>query len=58
MGLFVMHRAFDYWNFDSKRANHAMIISYMNHKRWEQIKRYLKIYNPINDEKVDTQGSD
>lgn len=56
MGISSMPRITDYWNLDPKRAIHALIINCMSCTRWEQIKRYLKISNPVDDEKLDTRG--
>jgi hypothetical protein len=50
-------RAKDYWNRDSKRSIHVQIIDCMIFIRWEQIKRYLKIFNSLNDQKIDTRDS-
>jgi hypothetical protein len=56
MGVFPMARNVDYWNHDSKRAVHNLIINCMSRPRWQQLKRYLKISNPLEDEKVDTRS--
>jgi hypothetical protein len=35
-----------------------MIINFMSRTRWEQIKRYLKIFNSLDDQKIDTRDID
>jgi hypothetical protein len=57
MSISSMPRIADYWNLDSKRAIHELIVNCMSCQRWEQIKRYLKISDLINDQKIDTRGS-
>jgi hypothetical protein len=37
---------------------HALIINFMGRTRWEQIKRYLKIFNLLEDEKIGTRDPD
>jgi hypothetical protein len=56
MGLLPRPRIADYWNYDSNRPIHLMIINCMSSKRWEQIKRYLKMSYPIDDQMIDTTG--
>ena len=56
MGLARMPRITDYWNTTSNFAIHEMITQAMSLKRWEQIKRFLKISNPY--ETIDTRGPD
>lgn len=58
MGVAFMPRVPDYWNVDPKRSIHGLILNSLSCKRWEQIKRYLKIFRPSDDEKLDTRGSD
>lgn len=58
MGISSLPRTRDFWNHDLNRPIHLMIINCMNCQRWAQIKRYLKISNPIEDEKIDTRGPD
>ncbi len=57
MSIFSMFKVTDYWNFDFNKAIHVLIINCMSCYRWQQIKRFLKIFNFINDQKVDTQDS-
>jgi hypothetical protein len=58
MGLCFMPRIKDYWSSHKKRPIQSLMISWMGCKRWEQIKRYLRISNLLNDKKntIDTQG--
>jgi hypothetical protein len=58
MSILYMSRTIDYWNLDSIRTIHALIVNCMSSKRWKQIKRYLKISNLINDQKMNTKKSD
>ena len=58
MGIAVMPRTRDYWSVDSNRAIHGLIINCLSRVRWEQIKRFLKISNPLDDAKIDTRGPD
>jgi hypothetical protein len=58
MGYTLMPRIADYWNIDPKFAIHETVIQSMSIVRWEQIKRFLKISNPSDDEKIDTRGPD
>ena len=58
MGVAAMPRVPDYWNIDSKRPIHGLILGSLSRIRWEQIKRYLKISNPSDDENFDTRGPD
>ncbi len=55
--LKFMSRINDYWNSDSKHFIHVLIINCMNCYRWEQIKRFLKIFNLIQNENIDTRDS-
>lgn len=57
MSISFISRVFDYWNLDSKQAINVLIIDSMSCKRWEQIKRYLKIFNLTNDQQIDTRDS-
>jgi hypothetical protein len=57
MSLCSLSRVKNYWNIHSKRVIHFMIINCMSCNRWEQIKRFLKIFNSIDDQKVDTRDS-
>lgn len=56
MGYTLMPRVNDYWNTSPKFAVHEMVVQAMSLRRWEQIKRFLKISNP--DEIIDTRGPD
>ena len=58
MGVAAMPRVPDYWNIDSKRPIHGLILGSLSRIRWEQIKRSLKISNPSDDENFDTRGPD
>ena len=58
MGVASMSRVPDYWNIDPNRPIHDLIRKSLSCKRWEQIKRYLKISSPSDDEKLDTRGPD
>jgi hypothetical protein len=55
MNLCLMSRIIDYWNYHTSRFIHIMIINCMSCKRWKQIKRFLKIFNLIDDQKVNTR---
>ena len=44
----------DYWNTDTNRTIHPAILNAISVRRWEQIKRYLKISNPTTD--LDSTG--
>jgi hypothetical protein len=57
MRVFHITRVKDYWNLVSKRSIHVQIIDCMIIIRWKQIKRYLKIFNSLNDQKIDTRDS-
>ena len=57
MGYAPMPRIRDFWNVNPKLAIHS-ILKYMSRTRWEQIRRYSKISNPIEDDKVNTRGPD
>ncbi len=57
MSLSLRSRIVDYWNYDSNRFIHIMIINCMSNKRWKQIKRYLKISHSINDQTVNIKES-
>jgi hypothetical protein len=50
MSISYMSRTIDYWNLNSTRTIDALIVNRMSSKRWEQIKRYLKISNLVDDE--------
>jgi hypothetical protein len=58
MGLALMPRITDYWSTNPKCAIHELVIQAMSLKRWEQIKRFLKISDPSDDEIIDTRGPD
>ena len=58
MGYTLMPRLTDYWNTSPKFAIHDMGIQAMSLRRWEQLKRFLKISNPDEDEIIDTRGPD
>jgi uncharacterized CHY-type Zn-finger protein len=58
MSLCLMTRIIDFWNYQANRSIHALIINCMSCKRWEQIKRYLKIFNLIHDQKMNTRDLD
>ncbi len=53
-----LSRIIDYWNRESSRFIHLIIINCMSCSRWEQIKRFLKIFSLIIDEKVDNRDFD
>jgi hypothetical protein len=53
--LNFMLRISNYWNFDSKHSIHVLIINCMSCYRWKQIKRFLKIFNLVENEKIDTR---
>jgi hypothetical protein len=55
MNVFFMSRMKNYWNFYSKRVIHVLIVESMSYKRFQQIKRFLKISHFINDQKIDTR---
>jgi hypothetical protein len=57
MRLCSMSRIEDYWNLSPSRSIHVMIINCMICQRWEQIKRFLKIFNLIHDHKINTRDS-
>ncbi len=54
----VLSRIIDYWITNINHAMHDMIINFMSRTRWEQIKRYLKIFNSLENQKIDTRDSD
>ena len=58
MGYTPMPRIRDFWIVNPKLAIHSIILKSMSRTRWEQIRRYLKISNPIEDDKVNTRGPD
>ena len=58
MGYTLMPRLTDYWNTSPKFAIHDMVIQAMSLRRWEQLKRVLKISNPDENEIIDTRGPD
>ena len=58
MGYTLMPRLTDYWNTSPKFAIHDMVIQAMSLRRWEQLKRFLKISNPDDDEIIDSRGPD
>ena len=58
MGYAQMPRITDYWNTNPQLAIHEMVIQAMGLKRWEQLKRFFKVSNLYEDEKIDTRGSD
>ena len=58
MGYTPMPRIRDFWNVNPKLAIRSIILKSMSRTRWEHIRRYLKISNPIEDEKVNTRGPD
>ncbi len=51
MRLNFMSRISNYWNFDSKYFIHVLIINCMSCYRWKQIKRFLKIFNLVENER-------
>jgi hypothetical protein len=55
MRLNFMSRVINYWNSDSKHFIHILIINCMSCYRWKQIKRFLKIFNSIKNEKINTR---
>ncbi len=48
----------NYWITNINHAMHDMIINFMSRTRWKQIKRYLKIFNLLEDQKIDTRDVD
>ncbi len=57
MRLCFLSRIEDYWNLSSNRFIHVLIINCMICQRWEQIKRFLKIFNSVHDQKINTWDS-
>jgi hypothetical protein len=57
MSVSFMSRIIDYWNLNSKRAIHVLIIESMSCMRFQQIKRFWKISHFINDQKTDIRDS-
>ena len=55
MSYTFMSRLTDYWNTSFRFAIHEMMIQAMSLRRWEQIKRFLKISS--SDEIIDTRDS-
>ena len=53
-----MPRTTDYWITDPKFAIHELVFQSMARCRWQQLKRFLKISNPDDDETIDTRGPD
>ncbi len=51
MKIFLMTRNVNYWNHDFKRAVHNSIVNCMSRSRWQQLKKYLKIFNFLKNEK-------
>jgi hypothetical protein len=58
MSLYFMSRINEYWNIHFKHVIHVLIVNCMSCQRWKQIKRYLKIFNLLDDEKVNIRDSD
>ncbi len=58
MSYNVMSRMRHYWFINLNWVMHVLIINFMSRTRWEQIKRYLKIFNLLENEKIDTRDSD
>jgi hypothetical protein len=59
MSCVVLSRTRDYWNIiNLNRVIHDLVFSFMSIKRWEQIKRYLKIFNSLENKKIDTREFD
>jgi hypothetical protein len=58
MRYIVLSRTRDYWNTDFNRAIHILIFNFMRCNKWKQIKRYLKIFNSLENEKLNTRDSD
>ena len=58
MNIIDMSRVPDYWNTNLLRAVYSLVINCMRRVQWEQIKRYLKIFNPNEDKLYDTWDSD
>ncbi len=54
----ILSRIREYWNTNINHAMHDMIINFMSRTRWKQIKRYLKIFNSLDDQKIDTRDID
>ncbi len=54
----ILFRIREYWNTNINHVMHDMIINFMSCTRWEQIKRYLKIFNSLENQKVDTKNVD
>jgi hypothetical protein len=47
MGVFLMARNVDYWNHDSKRAVHNLIVNCMSRPRWQQFKRLFENFQSL-----------
>ncbi len=59
MNCVVLSRIRDYWNTTNlNRVVYDLMFSSMSIKRWEQIRRYLKTFNLLENEKIDTRESD
>jgi hypothetical protein len=54
----VMSRIRNYWNTNLNLAIHVLIFNVMSRTRWKQIKKYLKISNPLENRNLDTRDSD
>jgi hypothetical protein len=54
----ILSRIRKYWNININHVMQNMIINFMSRTRWEQIKRYLKIFNLLDDQKIDTRDID
>jgi hypothetical protein len=54
----ALSRIIEYWIININHVMHDMIINSMSRTRWEQIKRYLKIFNSFENQKIDTRDID
>ncbi len=58
MSYIVLLSIRNYWNIDSDHVLHVLVFNSMSIRRWKQIKKYLKIFNLLENVKIDSRDFD